>query len=66
MLCYDIMVFNLPIYFVQPLLHVIEGLEISYIVHDDDAMGSPIVAAGDGAKTFLSCCVPLIDSFVRQ
>lgn len=32
---------------------------LSHVVDDDDAVGSSVVAGGDGSKPLLSCCVPL-------
>lgn len=38
--------------------YVLEGLGISGVVHDDDAVRAAVVAAGDGAEALLPCRVP--------
>ena len=37
---------------------MLEGLGISGVVHDDDAVRAAVVAAGDGAEALLPCRVP--------
>ncbi len=44
---------------VQPLLDVIEGLQVCDIVNDYDAVGTTIVAGGDRSESFLTGSVPL-------
>jgi len=45
----------------QPLLHVRERLCVRNVVNDNDAVRSTIVGRGDGAETFLSCCIPNLE-----
>lgn len=47
--------------FLQPLLDVVEGLLVGDVVHDDDAVGASVVAAGDGAETLLASSVPNLE-----
>lgn len=42
----------------EPLLHVLERVEVSDIVHDDDAVCPPIVRGRDGAEALLAGSVP--------
>ena len=46
--------------FVQPLLHVVEGIGVGHIVHHDDAVCSAIVATCDCAEALLSSSVPYL------
>jgi hypothetical protein len=48
-----------PLNFMHPLSHIIEGVAVSHIIHDDNAMRSSIVAACERAEPLLTCCVPL-------
>jgi hypothetical protein len=47
-----------PVNLMQPLLDVLEGLGLSHVIHDNDAVRSAVVAAGDRAKPFLASSVP--------
>lgn len=40
------------------MLHVVEGLLVGDIIHDDDAVGPAVVAAGDRAEALLARGVP--------
>ena len=42
----------------HPVLHRREGVAVSDIVGDDDAVGAFVVAGGDGLETFLTGRVP--------
>mmetsp|Transcript_23217 Transcript_23217/g.52355 ORF Transcript_23217/g.52355 Transcript_23217/m.52355 type:complete len:208 (-) Transcript_23217:167-790(-) len=44
--------------FVEPLLHIVERLRVGHIVHHNNAMGAPVVTAGDGPEPLLARCVP--------
>ena len=37
----------------EPLLHVVERLGVSDVVHHDDSVGTAVVTAGDGTETLL-------------
>ena len=52
---------GIPVNFVQPLLDIVEGLIVRYIIDDDDAVGSSVVGRGDGTETLLSGCVPNLE-----
>ena len=41
------------------MVDCLEGVAVSYIIDDDDAVGSLVVGAGDGLEALLACCVPL-------
>lgn len=43
----------------QPLLDVVEGVHVSDIVDDADAVGAAVVGGGDGSEALLSSSVPL-------
>lgn len=43
----------------KPLLHVVERLLVSNIIHDNDAVGAAVVRRGDGAEALLAGSVPL-------
>lgn len=49
----------LLIYFLHPELEAFEGVPISYVIDHNDAVGSLVVSAGDGAESILAGCVPL-------
>jgi hypothetical protein len=42
----------------EPLLDIIEGLVVCYVIDYDDAMSSSVVGRGDGAETFLPRSIP--------
>ena len=42
----------------DPVLHVVEGLLVGDVVDHDDAVGAPVVGAGDGAEPLLASRVP--------
>ena len=44
---------------VHPVVDCLEGVAVSYIIDNDDAVSSLVVRAGDGFEAFLACCVPL-------
>lgn len=46
---------------VQPLLHIVERLHISYIIDNDDTMSSAVVARSNGAETFLPSGIPNLE-----
>eukprot|EP00656_Telonema_subtile_P027499 TRINITY_DN295_c0_g2_i1.p1 TRINITY_DN295_c0_g2~~TRINITY_DN295_c0_g2_i1.p1 ORF type:complete len:137 (+),score=9.92 TRINITY_DN295_c0_g2_i1:596-1006(+) len=48
-----------PINLPEPAHNCCEAFLVSHIVHNDDAVCPPVVAAGDGAETLLSGSVPL-------
>ena len=48
-----------PVYLMEPLLHIVERLKISHVVHHDNAMCSSVIATGDGTEAFLSSSIPL-------
>ena len=56
----------LPVDFVKPLLHIVERFSIGDVIHNNDTVSSTIVAAGDGAETFLTGSVPLINVSVMK
>ena len=43
----------------EPLLDVGEGGHVCDVIHNNDAVCPAVVAAGDGAETLLTGCVPL-------
>ena len=45
---------------VQPLLHVVEGIGIRHVIHDDDTVRSTVVAASDCPEALLSRGVPYL------
>jgi hypothetical protein len=47
------------IHLLVPDDHVVEGFPVGDVVDYDDAVGSPVVAIGDGPEPFLACGVPL-------
>ena len=42
----------------EPLLDIVEGLVVSHVVNNDDAMSSSVVGRGDSAETFLPRSIP--------
>ena len=48
-----------PLDLVHPLSHVIEGVPVGHIIHDDDTVCASVVAACQSSEALLSCCVPL-------
>eukprot|EP00303_Exanthemachrysis_gayraliae_P009107 CAMPEP_0206003608 /NCGR_PEP_ID=MMETSP1464-20131121/3468_1 /ASSEMBLY_ACC=CAM_ASM_001124 /TAXON_ID=119497 /ORGANISM="Exanthemachrysis gayraliae, Strain RCC1523" /LENGTH=533 /DNA_ID=CAMNT_0053376987 /DNA_START=147 /DNA_END=1744 /DNA_ORIENTATION=+ len=49
---------SVPVNLVQPRLDVLEGLRVGHVVHHDDAVGTAVVAARDGAEALLARGVP--------
>jgi hypothetical protein len=45
--------------FLHPGLDTIKGVSVGYVVNDNYAMSSSVVAASDGSESILTCCVPL-------
>lgn len=43
----------------QPLLDVVERVHVGDIVDDADAVGAPVVGAGDGPEALLAGGIPL-------
>lgn len=43
----------------EPLLHVVEGVHVGYIVDDADAVGATVVRRRDGSKALLAGRIPL-------
>jgi len=54
--------------FVQPLLHIVEGIGIRHVVNNNDTVGTTVVGRGDGSETLLSGSIPNLqfDSFCFQ
>eukprot|EP00356_Strombidium_inclinatum_P009785 CAMPEP_0170481290 /NCGR_PEP_ID=MMETSP0208-20121228/1788_1 /TAXON_ID=197538 /ORGANISM="Strombidium inclinatum, Strain S3" /LENGTH=198 /DNA_ID=CAMNT_0010753963 /DNA_START=52 /DNA_END=649 /DNA_ORIENTATION=- len=50
-----------PLDLMHPLLHIIKGLAVGHVVHDDDAVGSTVVACCERAEAFLAGCVPNLE-----
>ena len=50
---------NSPVYLVEPLLHVVEGLHVRHVVHDNDAVRASVVAARNRAEALLASRIPL-------
>ena len=50
---------RIPVNLVEPLLHVVEGLTIRDVVHNNDAVRSAVVAGRDRPEALLPGCVPL-------
>ena len=48
---------SIPVDLVEPLLHVVERLEVGHVVDDDDAVGSSVVGGGDGSESLLTSLV---------
>jgi hypothetical protein len=48
-----------PVDFVQPLLDIVKGIDISYIIHNNNSVGATVVTGSDGAETLLAGSVPL-------
>ena len=46
--------------FVQPLFHVVKRVGICHVVHHNDAVRPPVVAARDGTEPLLPSCVPYL------
>lgn len=44
---------------VQPLLDIVETLQIRRIVYYNDAVGASVITGSDCTESFLTCCVPL-------
>lgn len=44
----------------EPPLYVGEGLPIRNIVHDDDAVGTPVISARYGPESLLARCIPYL------
>jgi hypothetical protein len=44
--------------FMQPLLHIVEGLIVGDVVNNDDTVGTTVIGRRDGTETFLSSGVP--------
>ena len=42
----------------EPLLDIVEGLVVSHVIDNDDAMSSSVVGRGDGAETLLPRSIP--------
>ena len=55
----DSLLVHILLNFSEPSPHVIERCFVSDVVHDDDAVCSPVVAACDGFKPILACSIPL-------
>ncbi len=53
---------GVPVYLLQPLLDVVEGVHVGHIVDHADAVGSPIVRRRDGPEALLAGRVPLWSS----
>ena len=43
----------------EPLLHIVEGIHVSNIIHDADTMSTSIVRRSNGAEPLLARSVPL-------
>ena len=50
---------GITINFVQPGLHIVEGVLICHIVHNDNAVRTSVVRGGDRTETLLTCGIPL-------
>lgn len=50
---------NEPLNFFQPSFDMVKARPICNIIDDYNAVGSSIIAAGDGFESILSCSVPL-------
>lgn len=42
----------------EPLLDIVEGLIVSHVIDNDDAVSSSVVGRRDGAETFLPRSIP--------
>jgi len=45
----------------QPLLHVCEGVIISYVIDNDNTMSASVVRRGDGTESFLTGSIPNLE-----
>lgn len=43
----------------EPLLHIGEWRHVGDVIHNNDAVGTAVVAAGDGTETLLTGSIPL-------
>lgn len=50
----------------HPVVNCFEGFAISHVIHDEDAVSTPVVGVGGGFEAFLSCCVPLTFLLILQ
>lgn len=48
-----------PINFVEPLLHIVEALQISGVVDNNNSVRTAIVTRGNSSETLLTSSVPL-------
>jgi hypothetical protein len=48
----------------EPLLDVVEGLEISHVIDNDDSVSSSVVTTCDGSKSLLSSSIPLLNKII--
>jgi len=42
----------------QPLGDVVKALRVGYVIHEEDAIGAPVVTGGDRVETLLTSRVP--------
>lgn len=48
------------VYFYHPLTHVLKRIPICHVIHNNDSVSPPVIAAGKCAEPFLSGCVPYL------
>jgi hypothetical protein len=53
---------SIAINLLQPLLHVVEGFHVCYVIHDTDTVCTAVVGGCDSSETFLSCRIPLFSN----
>lgn len=46
--------------FTEPPLHIVEGLPLGYVVHQQCSYGTSVVSTCYGSVPLLTCCVPYL------
>lgn len=55
----DNILISITINFMKPSLHIVEGILVSHIINNNDAMSSTIVGRSNSTETFLTSSIPL-------